>query len=316
MALLAFIGSPMFGDFAAAYKALKPEEIQLNFAAISDTHLKGDAFTAIPLAAGLKDMSESETPLDAVVIAGDITDHGEREQWERVASTFSKHKAAENIILAAGNHDTWTTTEDGETIFGLYSEFNKKIAGREIENMYYSCKVNGYTFIVLGSEEDHTYATFTDTQLEWLRNEMAVAALDGKPIFVISHWAINGLHGLPYSWDLQEESDPTKGGIGEASDAVEAILKSYENVFLITGHIHLGLANDEKVGDTSYSSVESEGSFHSINLPCYTNMSQAGARTIGTGYQFEVYEDEVVLRARDFVSGTWYTLYDCTVPLV
>ena len=36
----------------------------------------------------------------------------------------------------------------------------------------------------------------------------------------------------------------------------------------------------------------------------------------GNGYSIEVYENEVVLRARNFIAGVWLTDYDVTIPLV
>ena len=35
----------------------------------------------------------------------------------------------------------------------------------------------------------------------------------------------------------------------------------------------------------------------------------------GTGFVFEVYDDEVILRGRSFSAGVWYTLYTYTIPL-
>ena len=36
----------------------------------------------------------------------------------------------------------------------------------------------------------------------------------------------------------------------------------------------------------------------------------------GTGFVFEVYEDEVVIRGRSYSSNVWYTAYEYTIPLV
>ena len=35
----------------------------------------------------------------------------------------------------------------------------------------------------------------------------------------------------------------------------------------------------------------------------------------GTGYMIEVYDDEVIFRARNFATGIWHTRYDVSVPL-
>ena len=36
----------------------------------------------------------------------------------------------------------------------------------------------------------------------------------------------------------------------------------------------------------------------------------------GTGFSFEVYDDEVVIRARSYSAGVWYTDYNTTIELV
>ncbi|MCQ2462338.1 MAG: metallophosphoesterase [Clostridia bacterium] len=321
MSLLMIPSLGLFGNFHGAYTPKKPYDVKLTFAAISDTHITDEKARQDMLGMGLVDMAEAEYPLDAIVHAGDITDHGNTDMWENVAGAFEKYNKVPNVILAEGNHDTWNNEEDGDDRFPeskeLFIKYNKIIANRELDNVYYSTKVNGYTFIVLGSERDNTNAYISDTQLEWFKAEMDKAAEDGLPIFVVLHQPINGTHGLPDTWELFDDPDPDEGGIGDQSDEVEAILKSYDNVFFISGHVHSGIGDKVSSVVSGYKSIESEGSFHSINLPTYmyTNALK-GIATNCTGFSFEVYENEVVVRARCFASSTWYTCYDYTIPLV
>lgn len=303
-----------FGDFTAPTKPLQ-EDCKLNFAVISDVHMTEEKARADMLRFGLQDMQEFESPLDALILSGDITDHGEREEWENVASAFADYTPAKNIILAQGNHDTWTGDDDYALSREHFFEFNEKIAGREIDNVYYSTKVNGYTFIVLGSEADHTSQTVSDEQVAWLAEEMEKASQDGLPIFVINHWPINESHGLPETWG-DDEPMPDDGGIGDKSAEVEKILKSYNNVFYITGHIHSGFTKPGQEDVYGYLSVESDGSFHSVNLPQYMYLTLRGRIANGTGFTFEVYEDKVEIRARSFSAGVWYTDYDWSFDLV
>lgn len=314
LAVLNFLSFGIFGDFTAETKPLK-EDCKLNFAVISDVHMTYEQARADMLRFGLQDMQGFESPLDLLILSGDITDHGEPEEWENVRKAFADYTPAENIILAQGNHDTWTGDDDYELSKELFYEYNKKIAGREIDKVYYSTKVNGYTFIVLGSESDHTYATFSEEQVAWLEAEMQKASKDGLPIFVISHWPINETHGLPETWG-DDEPMPDDGGIGDMSARVEEILKSYDNVFMITGHIHNGFVNDSQTDTYGYASVESDGSFHSINLSPYMYLTIRGRIANGTGFTIEVYEDTVEIRARSFNAGVWYTDYNWSFELV
>lgn len=314
LSLLSIGFSGIFGDFTADTKPLK-EDCRLNFATISDVHMTEETARRDMLRFGLTDMEEFSSTLDALVLTGDLTDHGEEAEWEMLKEAFEPYTPAENIILAQGNHDTWTEDDKYDLARTLFIKYNKEIADREIENEYYSTKVNGYTFIVLASETDRTAAYMSDKQLDWLRQEMETASKDGLPIFVICHWPINESHGLPTTWG-DNEPEPDDGGIGDQSAQVEEILKSYENVFMITGHIHSGFAKESQKNVYGYVSVESDGSFHSINLPQYMYLTLRGRIANGTGFVFEVYDNEVVLRARSFSAGVWYTDYNWTIDLV
>lgn len=306
--------SGIFGDFTAETTPLK-EDCRLNFATISDIHMTEETARRDMLRFGLEDMEKSTSQLDALVLTGDLTDHGEEAEWEMLKSAFSAYTPAKNIVMAQGNHDTWTEDDKYDLARTLFIKYNKEIAGREIENEYYSTKINGYTFIVLASETDRTSAYMSDAQLLWLEAEMEKAAADGLPVFVICHWPINQSHGLPTTWG-DDEPEPDDGGIGDQSERVESILKSYENVFYITGHIHSGFVKESQKDVYGYTSIESEGSFHSINLPQYMYMTLRGRIANGTGFSFEVYDDEIVIRARSYSAGVWYTDYNTTIELV
>jgi len=317
LSLLSFVFSPLLGNFTAAFAPLDEKNAHLCFAAISDVHMTDSVFRSGMLELGLYDMQKAAYPLDALVLTGDNTDHGEAGQYETLCSTMGRYTPAKNIILGAGNHDTWTQSDDAGKAKEYFTKYTNKISGLAIDQMYYTTEVNGYRFIVLGSEGDSTSAYFSDTQLAWLRDTMEEASKDNKPIFVISHWPMNGTHGLPETWGDSNPS-PADGGMGDQSAQVEAILKSYKNVFLLSGHTHLGFTNDTTKNFYGYSSVDTYGSVHSINLPCYMFASSELKGTVsnGTGYVFEVYNDKVIIRGRSFSAGVWYTLYTYTIPLV
>ncbi len=315
LALLNLFSSAVFGNFTASTQPLDPENCKLNFAGISDIHMTDEVLRSFMLEFGLDDMQNSNHQLDAVVAAGDLTDGGEKPEWEMLAKTFAKYNPAKEIILAQGNHDTWTEDEGYDLARDYFIDYAGEIMGRNIEHEYYSTKINGYTFIVLASEDDRTSMWMSDAQLEWLADEMEKASKDNLPVFVVSHWPLNQTHGLPVTWG-DDEPEPDDGGIGDQSAEVEAILKKYDNVFMISGHIHNGFSNSRQEDLTGYISIESDGSFHSVNLPSYMYMTIRGRIANGTGYQFEVYDDRVEIRARSYSAGVWYTDYNRTVPLV
>ena len=85
---------------------------------------------------------------------------------------------------------------------------------------------------------------------------------------------------------------------------------------MISGHIHAGFSNEAEESKYGYQSVESDGSFHSINLPRVNAVQGVGNFMIGTGYHVEVYENEVVFRARNYMTSTWMPRYNYTIELV
>lgn len=309
---------PIFGFFAGEdnYQVKDAEDIKLNFAAISDIHMTDEFARVQVLKCGLWDMDHAADKLDALVLAGDLTDHGLEEEYENLKKAFEPYTPAKEILMVVGNHDTWTDEDDRyEPAKENFIRYSKEITGRELTECYYTTEINGYTFIVMASEGTSTSAYISDTQLQWLREEMDKAAEKELPIFVVSHWPIAETHGLPETWG-DEEPELLDGSFGDQNYQVEAILKDYENVFMISGHIHNGLVNDRQADIYGYTSVESDGSFHSINLPSYMYMGIRGRVFNGLGYSIEVYEKEVLIRARSFTSDVWYTDYDVTIPLV
>ena len=298
------------------YKVKNEQEILLDFAVISDVHMTDEYLRRVMLECGLDDMDKAVNKPDALIVAGDMTDDGIESDYENFRKAFSAYNPAENILLAVGNHDTWTDEDDRyEPAKENFIKYSKEISSRELTESYYSTEINGYTFIVMASEDTHVAAYISPAQLSWLRAEMDKAAEKGLPIFVVSHWPVAFTHGLPESFG-EDEPEPMDGSFGDQNDEVEAILKDYENVFLISGHIHNGLVNEEKSGYYGYASVESYGSLHSVNLPSYMYPTSRGNFMNGNGYSIEVYENEVVLRARNFIAGVWLTDYDATIPLV
>lgn len=284
-------------------------------AVISDTHFKS-GIDGVPhqLVVGLM-LSDMQTNkgYDGLLIAGDVTNYGKNAEWKNTENTLKKYNAADRTLLAVGNHDTWTRGDGNRTTKGLFMEYTRKITGRMASNVYYSTEINGYSFIFLSSESDSTEGYFSNKQIKWFRAEMKKAAEKDLPIFVVCHWPINMTHGLPVSWGDDDYDDMT-GGIGKQCKKINKILQQYDNVFFISGHIHNGLSGTDDAEENGYQSLEKVGNIYSLNLPTVW-IGENGYPLPGTGYTMEVYDDEILFRARNFISGTWIPEYDYAVQL-
>lgn len=263
------------------------DNCKMAFVAFSDTHLRDTAFQPHLFANGLADIDNSKDEFDAFLIAGDISEMGDAPSyevtWEALANSEIGKKP---VMLATGNHDIRLAYEyQTEMIMGKASEY----LGIEIDKPYYSYEVNGYKFIVMGSDEwQFEKAIISDEQLEFIDNELAEA--DGKPAFVICHQPLANTHGLPEVWK--------NGDLGKDSEAVKEVLMKHENVFYLNGHLHDG------VYEKSLEIFDEEKGVYSINLPAFGKDNDYGKYSqTGLGTYVEVYEDSVVFTARDFARG-------------
>lgn len=265
------------------------EECRMSFVALADTHVRDTKINNFYLESGLQDMANAKDEFDALVIAGDLSEFGDSYSydvlWEKLeASCF----AEKDILLATGNHDIRLNYKgQTEMIMGKASEYLDIV----IEKPYYSYDVEGYTFVVLGSDAwQLEKAVISDEQLAFLDSELERGTKDGKPVFVICHQSLSNTHGLPEVWE--------NGDLGEDSAAVLEVLTRYENVFYINGHLHDG------VYENSLEIFDEAKGVYSINLPAYGRENDFGKfLQSGLGAYVEVYDDSVVFTARDFCAG-------------
>ncbi len=271
------------------------ENVNLAVVAFADTHIRPTAISPYRFECGLEDIENSGIDFNALLIAGDLSELGDdisyELMWDALGETDIK-----NILLATGNHDV-------RVVYDLRTEQiidkTNGFLGTEIDKPYYSYDINGYTFIVMGSDSQlFEKAVISDEQLAFIDAELERATADGKPAFVMCHQPLENTHGLPEVWK--------NGGIGEQSEQVREILVKYNNVFFLNGHLHDG------VYENSLEVLDEEKGVYSINLPAYGKENDYGKfLQPGLGTYFEVYDNEVVFTARDFVNG--YNLEGCSM---
>jgi 3',5'-cyclic AMP phosphodiesterase CpdA len=260
----------------------------------------------ISFTAAVKDIQNSAYQIDALVIAGDIVENGFQSEYDLLTDGFEKVNKVDNYVICAGNHDI--RIRDYEQSTQRYFDFMNNLNGGKnpIDNIYFEYEVNGYSFLVIGSDEMRFEdAYLSDAQLTWLDERLAAITSEGKPAFVVSHYPLKDTHGLPNTWG---DSLWEAGSIGSQSDVVYELLNKYENVFYITGHLHTG------IGQYTY---EELGNVHGINVPSIGITNKDGDfNNAGTGVILEIYEDKVISRARDFGTGEYIPEYEVTYEIV
>lgn len=268
------------------------ENIKLNFTVLSDAHIEGnnpdtyEVFTKI-----LYDVKNTSTPNDALVMLGDNTVNGQHIESVFFYGLESVIAPAENIINVMGNHDTGNGTDVYNECVSKYLGYNNAFFDADISNVYYTKIIDGYYFIILGSEMDGVdYCHMSDEQYFWLKAELDKACSEEKPVFVLNHHP-DFLIDCNYS--------------------VPELLNSYKNIFYFYGHTHWPLSN--------YSTFIDNGNYFTVNLPRCTDILHEDGDELddysGIGMQVEVYENEVVMRMRNCYDGGWIEEYERTVSI-
>lgn len=285
-----------------------PDEAKAVFAVVADPQVSNYMVGRYPtFAAAAEDLHNAKCNFDAVIGAGDIAENGLSVEYQLVYDSLSGLDT--RYIMATGNHDIRLRLY--KQSMNTFCYFANTLNGDEAMNSFhFSERIKGYKIIVLGSDEtEFEEAYISDEQLSWLDSQ--IAGEKGEPVFVVLHQPLKATHNVENAWN---SSDDTAGTVGEQSDAIKAILSKYENVFLISGHLHSGFGPD------SYNNVDG---IHSINVPSMSIENMDGTyNNGGLGYILEVYEDEVIFRARDMAKGTWVAettgdqAYDLVIPLV
>ena len=275
----------------AVIEAEDPASVKLQFSVLSDVHMETYELSRFEgFAATLQNIGAAKAKQDALVLLGDNTMNGQVTEYLMLYSLLSKYNpvSASNTLLAMGNHDINISSKNPAKAIDRHNFFLASYNGTANDKPYYSQEINGYTFIVLGDEDPHEdcSATISAEQITWLADTLGNAPA-GKPVFIFLHQILAHVVSEFGGW----------GTVGEQSEALRAIIEQYPNVFVFNGHAH------------TPQKVIQNGGVTYVNLPTLLSGSHTGI-----GFQVEAYENNVLLRVRDYIAGEWLTPYD--IPLV
>lgn len=263
------------------------EQPLLRVALLADSQIWANSDRHWTFKAACEDIENNANALDAVVLAGDLTESGD-DPTNQIVIDLLANLSVNKKLIASGNHDV--RLGFSHTMNRFISDVNTLgSADYTVEKPYYKTEINGYTFVVLGSEKQRLEKAYiSDEQLRFLDAALAAGTQGGKPAFVICHQPLAETHGLPDIWRT--------GDLGEQSDAIKAILEKYENVFFLSGHTHSGF------GQYTYDALEKT---QLINIPPVGKKASREYEPAGQGMVLSVYEDRVEIQSRNFAEGTW-----------
>jgi len=258
-----------------AFSAKNADGLITSFSVVSDIHVETnnpDSYNAFrELLAGIKAGENAET----AVFLGDNVMNGQEMENIFFYTALKAVKPAENMLVVLGNHDIGNGQGNYSDFLSSYLGYNHGLTGERYEKPYYYKVIDGCYFIVLAAEDTCVNTcVMTEEQLSWLEGVLAEADAADAPIFVFNHHPIYSLEGVAY-------------------DSLAKLLSGYDNLIYFYGHTHSPITE---------SSFRTEGGVYTVGLPRST---ETVGYEPGNGVVVEVYEDEVIVRTRNFVTGEW-----------
>ncbi len=275
--------------------------------------------------------------------------------YEYLYGLMEKYGMTDTLFVnSLGNHEAYYKAEDAnyQTSIPLYWQYMMQHMDEMIKNgtvtldhaSYYvddnnivqSCSYavtfQGYHFLVINTDyltqtgnsalvldENGNYSIdgnlvdpirhtmhLSEESFLWMKEVLDNWAEDGKPVFAVSHYLFENTAPLSFNSEIVINSNT----VGKQDRQLRELLAGYENVFYFCGHVHatFGVIDPYKVV------VDDIGSFWEINLSSMKASNRGYVRIPSTWIMY-VYEDEVVMRARDFATGQWLTQYDRVIKL-
>lgn len=185
---------------------------------VSDIHLDGGERSLSRAARVFDHLNGLRDEIDAVLVTGDLADHGLAEEYEDVARLFAGPRKP---LHCPGNHDAR----------GPYREvlLGEAASDEPINQVH---RAGGAVFALCDSTipgRDDGY--LADETLAWLESVLADAA--GAPVFVCFHHPPVELH-IPYLDGIRQSGE----------DRLAALLSRHPNVVaVLCGHAHTAAAS-------------------------------------------------------------------------
>jgi len=188
---------------------------------------------------------------DIILIAGDLTNNGERESHDGLIPKLRRLKeAGKRVYVITATHDYGLTdiTEDGESdrragatyrndLPALYHEFGFQDAIATFEQFSYVVQLApGYRLLCLNDDGDgRAFCGYYEPQLNWILEQIRLAKEAGDFIFAMTHHPV-----LPPSpvYPLMSKRDMLGNYENTSTVLADAGLR-----FIFTGHAHMQSIN-------------------------------------------------------------------------
>ena len=271
----------------------------MRFLITSDSHITtiGDVQTTrlekmIKLGYRIAEGDTEYNGLDAILIAGDVTDMGTK-------IAFNSIKAAVVPVLKEGTQflATVSTSHDDRTLGKESLRLYSQIMEQETD---FHRVINGFHFIGISAstiEGEH----YSEYQKVWLREQLDAAVADdpAKPVFVLQHEHIS---------DTVYGSSSFEGwGMPDFAE----ILKDYPQVVDFSGHSHYPINDPRSIWQGEYTALGTGGLYYAeITVDDVKTVHPDGYRFTSTFWVVEIDADNRIrLRAVDLLAQEYLCEY-------
>ena len=236
----------LIGCAAPAFAASAGEDFTpvLRFVACSDTHISDSDDTnehrirkMMELAYDVAESDPAYTAVDALLIAGDLTNDGTKTEFDRfwAAVSGSLREGTQFLGVVAKNHDGYEMKR--AELRGYY----KSLSGNDAD---FHAVINGYHFIGLSASENDA-AHYDAGQLSWLKAQLDAATSEDphKPVFFMHH---EHVRGTVYGSSLYD---------GWGITRFTSILNQYPQIVDFSGHSHYPLNDPRSIWQGNFTAV-------------------------------------------------------------
>lgn len=191
---------------------------------LSDTHLLagdkrlyGSVDSAARLAQLFAEVEASDGRPDAIILTGDLADHGEPDAYDRLREIVepAAERLGAQVIWVMGNHDDRASFRAN-----LLDELPTT---NPIDHVY---NIGGLRIITLDTTvPGHHHGEVSGQQLEWLANQLSVPAPDGT-ILAMHHPPVPSMLDLAVAVELRDQA------------SLALVLRGTDVRSIIAGHLH------------------------------------------------------------------------------
>ncbi|AOZ92616.1 metallophosphoesterase family protein [Paenibacillus crassostreae] len=259
------------------------------FQIITDTHITSDPKHEYNLnfEKALQDLVANCEGSSGIMHIGDVTDHGFVEEYTemlRIVNIYKDQLPA--ITFTLGNHDVGLG--DWESRIALYE------SQTGMNSPYHDHWIDGYHYIFLGTEVGlRTFCDLSNEQLQWLERKLEEQSSLDKPIFLFLHQPLKDT--VAGSLESQEWYGVTQ------DQELKNILAKYPQALLFTGHTHWEL----EVDNTMFSGHGKTATMFNSASVAYLWTNDDEHKAGSQGFYVEIYHEKVLVRGRNFKTGTW-----------